>query len=44
MCLKQTEKEGARTTVAGAIVTHWVKYVQDAEYTQVLGDPMKDGK
>lgn len=44
MCLKQAKKEGARITVAGAMVTHQVKCVQDTECTQVLCDPMKDGK
>lgn len=44
MCLKQAEKEGGRTTVGGAMVTHPVKCVQDAQCTQVLGDPVKDGK
>lgn len=34
MHLKQAQREGAKPTVADAMVTQWVEYVLDAEQTQ----------
>lgn len=42
--MKKAEKEGPRTTVAGAMVTHGVKCVLDAEYANMLGNLLKGGK
>lgn len=42
--MKQAKKEGPRTTVAGAMVTHRVKCVLGAEYTNVRGNLLKGGK